>query len=69
MSTPRHIPAGRLEGELDLALHLLDRQVQDAADALVGKVDDVELTRADDGALVVSGLLLGVNALLYALTH
>ena len=57
-------PAGRFESELDLALHLLDRQVQDAEDALVGKVDDVELTRADDGALVVSGLLLGANALL-----
>ena len=64
MSTPRHVPAGRFEGELDLALHLLDRQVQDAEDALVGKVDDVELTRTDDGALVVSGLLLGTNALL-----
>lgn len=57
-------PGGRFGDELDLALHLLDRQVQDAEGALVGKVDDVELTRSDDGALVVSGLLLGVNALL-----
>ena len=45
-------PGGRFEDELDLALHLLDRQVQDAEGALVGKVDDVELTRTDDGALV-----------------
>ena len=58
------MPGGRFEDELDLALHLLDRQVQDADGALVGKVDDVELTRAEDGMLVVSGLLLGANALL-----
>lgn len=58
------LPGGRFEDELDLALHLLDRQVQDADGALVGKVDDVELTRTDDGMLVVSGLLLGANALL-----
>ena len=58
------MPGGRLGGELDLALHLLDRQVADAGGALVGKVDDVELTRSDGGALVVSGLLLGANALL-----
>ncbi len=58
------MPGGRLGGELDLALHLLDRQVADAEGALVGKVDDVELSRFDDGALVVSGLLLGANALL-----
>lgn len=57
-------PGGRLGGELDLALHLLDRQVHDAEGALVGKVDDVELTRAEDGRLVVTGLLLGANALL-----
>jgi hypothetical protein len=38
--------------------------VQDAEGALVGKVDDVELTRAEDGTLRVSGLLLGANALL-----
>lgn len=57
-------PGGRLGGELDLALHLLDRQVEDAEGALVGKVDDVELTRSDDGALLVTGLLLGANALL-----
>ena len=57
-------PGGRFEGELDLALHLLDRQVQDAEGALVAKVDDIELTRTEDGTLVVSGLLLGANALL-----
>lgn len=58
------LPGGRFEDELDLVLHLLDRQVQDAEGALVGKVDDVELTRAEDGSLVVTGLLLGANALL-----
>lgn len=62
MSTP--VPGGRFEGKIDLALHLLDRQVQDAEGALVGKVDDVELTVTDDGTLVVTGLLLGANALL-----
>jgi hypothetical protein len=62
MSTPA--PGGRFEDELDLALHLLDRQVQDAEGALVGKVDDVELTVSEDGKLVVTGLLLGANALL-----
>ena len=67
MSTPRtstDVPGGRFEGELDLVLHLLDRQVQDAEGALVGKVDVVELTHSGDGRLVVTGLLLGANALL-----
>lgn len=63
-TTDAGMPGGRFEDELDLALHLLDRQVQDAKGALVGKVDDVELTRFEDGTLVVSGLLLGANALL-----
>ncbi len=58
------MPGGRFESELDLALHLLDRQVQDAEGALVGKVDDVELTVADDGTITVTALLLGANALL-----
>jgi hypothetical protein len=58
------VPGGRFEDELDLVLHLLDRQVQDAEGALVGKVDDVELTHSDDGGLLVTGLLLGANALL-----
>ena len=62
MSTP--LPGGRFEDDLDVALHLLDRQVQDVEGALVGKVDDVELTRSPDGTLVVSALLLGANALL-----
>lgn len=64
MTNPGKIPAGRFEGELDLALHLLDRQVQDADGLLVGKVDDVEMTRDSDGALLVTGLLVGANALL-----
>lgn len=46
----------------DVALHLLDRQIVDVAGLLVGKVDDVELTEAPDGALVPTGLLVGAAA-------
>ena len=52
-------PGGRFEGELDLALHLLDRQIQDAEGALVGKVDDIELTRSADGTLRRVGAAAG----------
>ncbi|WP_110208149.1 PRC-barrel domain-containing protein [Nocardioides daejeonensis] len=48
---------------MDASLHLLDRQVIDVDGRLVGKVDDLELTE-EDGALVVTGLLLGLGALL-----
>ena len=53
----------RLSGSLDAVLHLLDRQVVDADDLLVCKVDDVELTVFDDGVLGVTGLLVGPAAL------
>lgn len=53
----------RLHGHLDAALHLLDRQVVDTDSALVGKVDDLELTEYADGRLEVTGLLLGAAAL------
>ena len=53
----------RLSGSLDAVLHLLDRQVVDAEDLMVCKVDDVELTVFDDGVLGVSGLLAGSAAL------
>lgn len=53
----------RLHGHLDAALHLLDRQVVDTDGALVGKVDDLELTEYADGRLEVTGLLLGAAAL------
>ena len=53
----------RLSGSLDAVLHLLDRQVVDAEDLLVCKVDDVELTVFDDGAVGVTGLLAGSAAL------
>jgi sporulation protein YlmC with PRC-barrel domain len=53
----------RLAGSLDAVLHLLDRQVVDADDLLVCKVDDVELTVFDDGVLGVTGLLVGPAAL------
>jgi sporulation protein YlmC with PRC-barrel domain len=53
----------RLAGSLDAVLHLLDRQVIDADDLLVCKVDDVELTQFDDGVLGATGLLVGPAAL------
>ena len=48
--------AGRV---MDLALHLLDRQVVDTHGEPVGKVDDVELS--DEG--LVTALLVGPQAL------
>lgn len=46
------------------ALHLLDRQLVDRDDVLCGKVDDVELTEADDGNVYASAILCGPGALL-----
>lgn len=52
--------AGRV---VDVHTDLLDRQLVDRDGALCGKVDDVELTRSDNGALHVSALLVGPIAL------
>lgn len=56
-------PENRLSGRIDGALHLLDRQLVDSEDRLLGKADDVELSERD-GALVLTGLLTGPAALL-----
>jgi sporulation protein YlmC with PRC-barrel domain len=53
----------RLDGPIDGALHLLDRQVLDSDGRMLGKVDDIELTRQDDG-LAITALLTGTAALL-----
>jgi hypothetical protein len=53
-------PTGR---ELDLDLHLLDRQVVDRDDKLVCKVDDLEFDRGENGALYVAAILVGPRAL------
>jgi hypothetical protein len=45
-------------------LQLLDRQLLDRDDVACGKVDDVELTEADDGTVYASAILLGPGALL-----
>jgi sporulation protein YlmC with PRC-barrel domain len=52
--------AGR---ELDLHLHLLDRQVQDPDGRQVGKVDDLELEFDETGTPYVSAILVGPRAL------
>jgi hypothetical protein len=55
MTTARRLLAG---------LHLLDRQLVDRHERLVGKVDDVELSRDDrTGHLVVTALVSGRGAL------
>lgn len=46
-----------------IGFHLLDRQIVDRDGEPVGKVDDVELTRDDDGGLRVTALLVGPRAL------
>jgi hypothetical protein len=49
---------------IDVALHLLDRQVIDADGRLAGKVDDLELTLPPDGGPpYVSAILTGPGAL------
>jgi hypothetical protein len=62
-ATSSAMETDRLSGSLDAVLHLLDRQVVDAEDLMVCKVDDVELTVFDDGVLGVSGLVAGSAAL------
>jgi sporulation protein YlmC with PRC-barrel domain len=49
--------------ELDLQLHLLDRQVTDPDDRFVCKVDDLELAVGDDGHPYVTAILVGPRAL------
>ncbi|NIH88469.1 hypothetical protein [Amycolatopsis granulosa] len=44
---------------LRVEFHLLDRQIVDVDGHPVGKVDDVELTRDDDGTYRVTALLTG----------
>ncbi|MBI2243365.1 MAG: hypothetical protein HYU55_05265 [Nocardioides sp.] len=56
----------RLEGRIDGALHLLDRQLIDCDGALLGKVDDVELTQVGE-RLAITALLTGPAALLVRL--
>ena len=41
------------------SLDLLDRQLRDRDKVECGNVDDLELTRADDGAFYVTALLTG----------
>jgi sporulation protein YlmC with PRC-barrel domain len=52
--------AGR---QLDLGLHLMDRQVLDRDGRLVCKVDDLELTGDGAGNLMVTAILVGPRAL------
>lgn len=47
----------------DAVFHLLDRQIIDADDRLVAKVDDLELVERADGTLAVTALLVGPGAL------
>jgi sporulation protein YlmC with PRC-barrel domain len=49
--------------EILIGFDLLDRQILDRDGYSVGKVDDVELTPDDDGALRVTALLVGPQAL------
>jgi sporulation protein YlmC with PRC-barrel domain len=53
-------PGGR---ELDLGLHLLDRQVVDSEGRLVCNVDDVELELDESGHPCVTAILVGPRAL------
>jgi sporulation protein YlmC with PRC-barrel domain len=46
-----------------IGFDLLDRQILDSDGEPIGKVDDVELDRGPDGALRVSALLVGQQAL------
>jgi hypothetical protein len=51
------------DGQIDAALQILDRQMIDREGRLVGKVDDLELTRQPDGRIVVTAILSGPGAL------
>lgn len=56
-------PENRLQGPIDGALHLLDRQLVDCDGTLLGKVDDVELTQVG-ARLAITAVLTGPAALL-----
>ena len=53
-------PGGR---RLWAALHLLDRQMLDREGGMAGCVDDLELTPAEDGTLIVTAILSGPGIL------
>jgi sporulation protein YlmC with PRC-barrel domain len=61
----REMP-NKLEGTIDGALELLDRQLLDVEGRMLGKVDDVELTQTESG-LTITALLTGPVALLHRL--
>ena len=46
-----------------LDFHLLDRQIMDSQERMVGNVDDLELTLREDGRLQVTALLVGQQVL------
>lgn len=48
---------------LMVGFDLLDRQIEDRDGLPIGKVDDVEFARAEDGTLYVAALLTGQEAL------
>ncbi|MCU1502193.1 MAG: hypothetical protein JWM12_1547 [Ilumatobacteraceae bacterium] len=58
------MPAARV---LYASLDLLDRQLRDRHGVECGNVDDLELTRHDDGRLYVTAILSGPGVLLYRL--
>jgi hypothetical protein len=58
------MPTGRV---LHASLDLLDRQLRDRNKVECGNVDDLELTRSDDGTFYVTALLTGPGVLLYRL--
>lgn len=49
--------------DMFVGFNLLDRQIVDRTGALVGKVDDVELTLPPDGPPLVTALLVGQEPL------
>jgi len=61
--TDEQRPENRFAGRIDGVLHLLDRQLLDCEGRMLGKVDDVELTRVGDD-LAITGVLTGAAALL-----
>jgi hypothetical protein len=50
-----------------VSLDLLDRQTRDRAGIECGKVDDLEITRTDDGEFTLSAILAGPGILWYRL--